>query len=315
MTGAGVILRHFLRRDRWTMLWWGLGAMLLYYTQAVSVDQLYTTQAEFDRAAASMKGNAAFIAMSGPARALNTIGGQVTWQSTAFGAVVAGLMSMFLVGRHTRAEEESGRDELLRASSVGRLAPTAAALVDGLIANVLLGVLVAVSLISYPLAVADSIALGLGLTLCGWVFTGTALLAAQLTSTTRSMYGIAGVFIAVAYALRAIGDVGSPVLSWLSPIGWYQAMHPFSGLRWWPALLLVAAAVASTGAAYAVFVRRDFGTGVFAARPGPDRAGAGLRTAGVWPGGCSAAQWSAGPWACCRWGSPTAPSATTSATW
>ena len=153
-------------------------------------------------------------------------------------------MSMFLVGRHTRAEEESGRDELLRASSIGRLAPTAAALLVGLVANLLLGVLVAASLASYPLAVADSIALGLGLTLCGWVFTGTALLAAQLTSTTRSMYGIAGAFIGLAYALRAIGDVGSPVLSWLSPIGWYQAMHPFSGLRWWPALLLLAAAVA-----------------------------------------------------------------------
>ena len=29
-------------------------------------------------------------------------------------------MSMFLVGRHTRAEEETGRDELLRAAAVGR---------------------------------------------------------------------------------------------------------------------------------------------------------------------------------------------------
>ena len=64
--------------------------------------------------------NAALIAMAGPARALNTVGGQVTWQATAFGAIVAGLMSMFLVGRHTRAEEESGRDELLRAAAVGR---------------------------------------------------------------------------------------------------------------------------------------------------------------------------------------------------
>ena len=51
----------------------------------------------------------------------------MTWQSAAFGAIVAGLMSMFLVGRHTRAEEESGRDELLRAAAVGRHAPTAAA--------------------------------------------------------------------------------------------------------------------------------------------------------------------------------------------
>lgn len=276
MTGAGLFLRHFLRRDRWMLLWWTIGATILYWSQAASVDGLYRTQAEFDRAAVLMGDNAAFIAMAGPARALNTIGGQVTWQATAFGAIVAGLMSMFLVGRHTRAEEESGRDELLRAAAVGRLAPMTAAVVDALVANVLLGAFVALSLITYPLAVADSLALGLGLTLCGWVFTGTALLAAQLTSSTRAMYGIAGAFIGLAYALRAIGDVVNPVLSWLSPIGWYQAMHAFSGVRWWPALLLLAAAVVATWAAYAVFARRDFGAGVIAARAGPAQAGARL---------------------------------------
>ena len=36
---------------------------------------------------------------------------------------------MFLVGRHTRAEEESGRDELLRSGVVGRHAPMTAALI------------------------------------------------------------------------------------------------------------------------------------------------------------------------------------------
>ena len=79
-----------------------------------------------------------------------------------------------------------------------------------------------------------------------------ALLAAQLTSTTRGVYGLTGAVIGLAYALRAIGDVGTPVLSWMSPIGWYQAMHPFSGLRWWPAVLLVAASGAMAAAAYAV---------------------------------------------------------------
>ena len=108
------LLRAFLRRDRWLYLWWGLGVALLYVSQAWSVDGLYTTQAEFDKAAASMEGNAALVAMAGPARALNTTGGQVTWQAAAFGAICAGLMSMFIVGRHTRAEEESGRDELVR---------------------------------------------------------------------------------------------------------------------------------------------------------------------------------------------------------
>lgn len=278
MTGAGLFLRHFLRRDRWMLLWWTLGAVVLYWSQAVSVDGLYASQAEFDRAAELMGSNAAFVAMIGPARALNTIGGQVAWQASAFGAIVAGLMSMFLVGRHTRAEEESGRDELLRAQAVGRLAPMTAALVDALIANVLLGAFVAASLVTYPLAAADSVALGVGVTLCGWVFTGTALLAAQLTSSTRGMYGLAGTFIGLAYVLRAVGDLGRPALSWLSPIGWYQAMHAFSGVRWWPGLLLLAGAAAATVAAYAVFFRRDFGAGVFASRPGPATAAPRLRS-------------------------------------
>jgi len=276
MTGTWPLLRTFLRRDRWLYVWWTVGVTLLYYSQAVSVDGLYTTQAEFDRAAASMENNVAFTAMAGPARALNTLGGQVTWQSTAFGAICVGLMSMFIVGRHTRAEEESGRDELVRAAAIGRLAPMTAALINALLANLVVGFFVAASLASYPLELADSVALGVGLMLCGWVFTGTALIAAQLTASTRSMYGIAGVVIGVAFVLRAIGDVGSSALTWLSPIGWYQGMHAFSGLRWWPALLLLAGSAVSALAAYAVFQRRDIGSGVMAARPGPDRAGAGL---------------------------------------
>ncbi|MBJ7359272.1 polyketide antibiotic transporter [Nocardioides sp.] len=229
-----------------------------------------------------MESNAGFIAMTGPARALNTVGGQVTWQSAAFGAIAAGLMSMFLVGRHTRAEEESGRDEMLRAAAVGRQSTTAAAFLTALVANTVLGAAVALSLIAYPLELADSLALGVGVALCGFFFSGVALLSAQLTSTTRAMYGLTGAVIGLAYALRAIGDVGSPVLSWMSPIGWYQAMHPFSGLRWWPALLLVAASVVAAGAAYVVFLRRDYGSGVFAARPGPPRAARGLsRPAGL----------------------------------
>ena len=40
MTGTGILLRTFLRRDRWMLLWWGIGAALLYVSQAVSVDGL-----------------------------------------------------------------------------------------------------------------------------------------------------------------------------------------------------------------------------------------------------------------------------------
>lgn len=278
LSGTPIFVRTFLRRDRWMILWFTVGVTVLYWSQAASVRGLYPTQAEFDRAAQSMGGNAAFVAMAGPPRALNTEGGQVTWQASAFGAIAVGLLAMFLVGRHTRAEEESGRDELLRSAAVGRQAPMTAAMLVVALACGVVGTGVAASLVAYGLPVAGSVANGLGVALAGLAFGSVALLAAQLTSSTRATYGVTGAVIGVAYALRAIGDVGNGVLSWLSPIGWYQAMHAFSGERWWPALLLVLFGATLAAASYAVFTRRDIGAGVWPTRPGPARAGTRLRS-------------------------------------
>ncbi len=279
MTGTGLLLRAFLRRDRWMIGWWVVAGVVLYWSQGVSMAGLYPTQAEFDRVAELMGANPALVAMAGPARALNTVGGQVAWQSTAFGAVLAGLMSMFLAGRHTRAEEESGRDELLRAGAIDRRATVTATVGVLLVANALLAVGIAASLVTIPLDLVDSVALGVGVALCGLVFGGVALVAAQLTASTRTAYALTGVVITAAYLLRAVGDVSEPALTWASPIGWYQQMYAFSGLRWWPALPLVVAAVAGLAAAYAVLERRDWGAGVLATRPGRPRGSAALGSA------------------------------------
>ncbi len=272
-TGTLVLWAQALRRDRWLVLGWAVALAVLYWAQAWSVDRLYTREGELARMAAAMERNDAMIALAGPARALDTIGGQVTWQAAAFGAVLLGLVVMVVVTRHTRAEEESGHDDLVRSGVVGRFAPPAAAVLTAVVLCVVSGLLVTLSLVAYPLAVADSVALGVGLALCGLCFTGTTLVAAQLVASTRGARGIAGAVIAAAYALRAVGDVAWPALSWLTPIGWYQAMHAFSGLRWWPALLLLGAVVVNLVVAAALLVRRDIGGGLVAARPGPPRAG------------------------------------------
>ncbi|TIC87799.1 ABC transporter permease [Nocardioides sp. GY 10113] len=287
LVGTGLLLRSHLARDKWMILWWSLGAAFLYWSQGAGLAGVYATQAELDRAAASLDGNAAFIAMLGPARALDTVGGQIFWQASAMGAVVAGLMSMFLVGRHTRVDEETGRDELVRGAPIGRHAPLVAAFGVALIANLAMGALLIGSLLTLhvdshlkgmPLSITDSVAAGVGLTTLGWVFSGTALIAAQLTTSARGMYGIAGVVIGASYVLRAVGDVGNGVLTWLSPIGWYQQMYPYSGLRWWPLALLVVAAVGAAAVGNLLFERRDVGAGILVGRPGPARAGAGLRS-------------------------------------
>ncbi|WP_325472732.1 hypothetical protein [Nocardioides sp.] len=273
MTGAGMLFWVQLRRDLGQILLWSLGIAVLYWSQAVSVESLYGTPQEFEEAAASMEGNAAFVAMTGPARALDTVGGQVTWQSAALGSVLVALMVMVLTGRNTRGAEESGRDELVRASPVGRYSVVTASVLEAMTASVVVGTAVAASLIAYPLAVADSLALGLGLALVGWCFTAVTLVAAQLTAGVRATYGLVGALLAAAYLLRAVGDTTGSWVSWASPIGWYQAMHAFSGVRWWPLVAPAAATAGGLVGAYVLLRHRDHGAGLLADRPGPSRAG------------------------------------------
>ena len=110
----------------------------------------------------------------------------------------------------------------------------AAALIVVSAAQLLLGALVASVMIGVDTPAAGSLALGASLACVGLVFAGLAAVAAQISQTTSSMYGLTGAAIGAAYLLRAAGDVGDGTLSWLSPIGWGQSMRPYAGERWWP---------------------------------------------------------------------------------
>ena len=98
------------------------------------------------------------------------------------------------------------------------------------------------------------------------------LLVAQVTESTRVVYGTAGALLGAAYVVRAIGDIGDGTISWLSPIGVAQKARPYADERWWPLLLLVVATVVLVAVASALAERRDLGAGLLAARPGPPAA-------------------------------------------
>ncbi len=69
-------------------------------------------------------------------------------------------MSILLVVRHTRAEEESGRLEVVRALPVGRFAPAAAALFTVALANLAVGAATTLALVGTGMEASSSIALG-----------------------------------------------------------------------------------------------------------------------------------------------------------
>ncbi|MGH2792355.1 MAG: ABC transporter permease [Actinomycetota bacterium] len=272
LTGTGSLIRFILRRDRIRIPVWIAAILALVLSTATSVTGLYNTREELSAAADIVGDNPAFVAMNGPAYAIETVGGRVAWEVGAFGLAVVALMSMFLVGRQTRAEEESGRSELVRAAVVGRHAATTAALVVVTGVNLLLGALVSLILVGLDLPEAGSIAFGASIAGIGLVFAAITAVGAQVTEHTRGVYGIVGAVIGVSYVVRAAGDVGNGTLTWLSPIGWAQATRSFGDERWWPLLLSVTIAVVLASVAFALTTRRDVGAGLVPPKPGPPTA-------------------------------------------
>jgi len=272
LAGTTTLIRFILRRDRVRILVWVGAIAALVVLTAASVKGLYPTQADLDEAAAATHDNAGAIAFNGPDQALDTIGGQVAFQVGTIGLIAVALMSTFMAGRETRAEEEAGRLDLVRAMAVGRHAPAAAALIVVAGMNLVLGALVMLGLLGLDLPAAGAFAFGVSFIALGLVFAGVATLAAQVTENTRVAYGMSGGMLGVAFVLRAVGDIGDGTLSWFSPIGWAQKARPFAGERWWPLLIAAGCTVGLLAGAVALTTHRDVGAGLVPPRPGPSRA-------------------------------------------
>lgn len=272
LTGTGALLRFNLRRDRLRLPVWVAALGLGTLSTLSSFQQSYPEPA--DRASiARTLDSPAGMAMSGPARYLDDygLGSMMGHQMLGFVAVLVGLMSVLAVARHTRTEEETGRAELVRAAVVGRHAPLTAALATAVLASLSLALLIAVGLGASGTEGVDwggSLLYGAAHAAVGITFAAVAAVTVQITGHARGACGMALAVIGVAYALRAVGDVGSGALSWISPIGWAQRTYVYVDDRWWPLLLSLAVAAAVTGAAYALSTRRDVGAGLRATRMG-----------------------------------------------
>ena len=240
LTGLVPLSRFTLRRDRVRIVIWIAAIVLLVAVDGRERQGPLPDQAELDKAAAASKDNVAAIIFNGPPQALDTVGGQVAFQMGTFGLMLMGLMSVFMLGRLTRGEEEAGRYRAACARSpIGAHALPAAAMITVAAMNVVVGALVALTLIGLDLPAMGSVVFGLSFTLFGLLLVALTLVAAQVTENTRVVYGIGGVVLGASFVLRAIGDIGDGTISWLSPIGWAQKTRPYAGERWWPFLIIV----------------------------------------------------------------------------
>ncbi|MFE9324778.1 ABC transporter permease [Nocardia sp. NPDC052278] len=272
--GTVQLLRLFLRRDRIVLPLWVFAFGLLPAGYVSSAKAVYTTQADLDHAARSVMESPALIAMYGPVFSTD-LGSVGLWKAGPFYAMMA-IATILTVIRHTRVEEETGRAELVGATSIGRYAGLSAAMIMTATGCLIVAILSALALYGSDLPAAGSLAYGATLGSSGLVWAGVAAIAAQVSVGARVARGVAFGALGTAFALRAVGDAGNGVLSWFSPLGWCINMRPYADERWWVLIPLLTIAIVTTIAAYMLLRQRDTGSGLLAERPGAPVAAATL---------------------------------------
>ena len=271
LAGTGDLTRLAVRRDRFGLAA-GIYVIVIAVTgTAYTFKKLYPTAAGRAALAATGGGNPALRFLYGRIDG-DSIGSLTTWRYGIWAGIFAALVTIFVVIRHTRTDEEAGRLELVGSAVVGRQAALAAGLLTAVAASVAVSVLLCVALPLVGLPAAGAAALALSIGCCGLAFAGIAAVAAQLTSSARSARGIALGVLGVAFVLRGVGDSagasGPSWLSWASPLAWIQFARPFAGVRWWVLALPLTVFALGVALAFWLAERRDLGAGLL-----PDRAG------------------------------------------
>lgn len=273
--GVGQLVTFMARRDRLRAPLWIAGIVGLVAVSAASIVGLYDTPVGLQEYADLATTESAMKVMAGPGYGLDapTLGAVMMNEVLIYSLVSVALMCIFLTVRHTRAEEESNRTELVRSTAVGRHAILAAAVLWVTAVNAIVCVGLVSSLIAFGLGSVGTLAYGAACFGVGLVATGTAALAAQVAGTARAALGGSGIALGAAFVIRAVGDLGTAAVVWLSPLGWAQSIRAFADERWWVLGFLVLGAGGLLVTALLVAAGRDYGSGIITPRPGPTSAG------------------------------------------
>jgi putative exporter of polyketide antibiotics len=281
--GTGALTTLALRRDRLSLSAWVLGLGLLMAGMLAGIGgqdrEALVDEAELFASTPALR---IFGVASGASEGATTM-----IRGYLLLAVLASLLSMLTLVRHTRQNEETGRADLVGSAVVGRHAGLAAGLLVTVAADVALAVVLALAGIATGQPAAGSITAGLAVGALGVVFAGVAAVTVQLSSTTRGAAGLAAAVLGLAFVLSGVGNMlGSADASglrlssgrpaWLSPLGWGQQMRPYGGNNLWPLALFALALVVLLGFAVALAARRDVGSSIFSERRGSAEAAQGL---------------------------------------
>lgn len=286
MNGVLPLLRLAWRRDRWMVVAALLLMWVLTYYSAVATVDLYSDPASRIESATLANGLSSVIMTYGRVYDVESVAGLGGIKLQMIDFVILAFLTIAVVRRHTRSDEETGRFELLGAGGVDHRAPLAAAVgfaaLVSLVGGVGIGVTAGVGGLPWP----GSLLMGAVAAGVGVAFAVVSAVAMQLSASGRVCGGYAYGALAVAYVLRLVGDVreGTSVefLRWLSPLGWGQQLRAWNGDRVWVLWLFVGFAVIGYLVADRLRASRDLGGGILPDRPGRAEGGIGTSYGLAW---------------------------------
>jgi ABC-2 type transport system permease protein len=269
VAAARAIAGRALADSRTRTLSFGLLFLLSAVTQATAYREGYPTRADRLDFARSVGENDAARLLYGTPHDLLSVGGYVSWRAGGSLAILAAIWALLGAVRAMRADEDSGRADLVFTGVLSRRQIFGAQLAAIAAGAAVLWAALFVALLAGKLPAGGSAYLALAVVSVVPVFAGVGAVASQLAPTKRMATGLSTGVLLAAFALRSVADISTGGVGWLrwaTPLGWAEELRPFADPR--PIVLLLPLV---TGAlllmvALALATRRDIGRGLLPAR-------------------------------------------------
>jgi len=242
------------------------------YVQPYGYRHAYPKLADRLAFAGSFAQNVGLRLFYGQPHSVETVNGYTAWRVGGTLAIAAAFYGLFAAVRALRAEEESGRTELVLAGVVDRRLLRLSAFAAIAAGILLLWVAELAGFLVAGLPVGSSAYLALATASVMPVCVGVGVVAGELAPTRRVAVELGGAVVAVLFLLRAIADTADGVgwLRWATPLGWAEELRPFTGAEPVVLLLPLVATVVLLLVAARLAARRDVGTGLLPARDDAD---------------------------------------------
>ena len=220
--GLSQMLWLVARRERGWIGWTTITFAVMYLATATQMSTLAPSAADRFNLQKSLSLAPAMTMLLGRFGHPETVASTVAWRIGLFMAAALAVLAALTVVRHTRAEEDAGRLELLAAGRLGRGSNLAAAVLAALALVLVVSAASSAALVGRGASASQLAANFVALMLPALVAIAVAALAAQAVASARAAKAVAISIVLIAYALRGLSDVrGLETLTQINPFGWY----------------------------------------------------------------------------------------------